>query len=84
MCMCMRAKTISIMNDAYNILKNKKRKNESFSGVIRRLAGSKKDIMEFAGIWKNIAEEDTEKMKENILELRRRSTAELMKNLKRR
>ena len=80
--MCMGTKTISIMNDAYNILKSRKHEHESFSDVIRKITRNKRDIMEFAGAWKNISEEDAEKMKRNISLLRKISTTELMKNLK--
>ena len=34
--------------------------------------------MEFAGAWKNISDEEAEKMKSNILKLRKNSTKELM------
>lgn len=73
-------KAISIMEDTYNILLRKKHKGESFSDVIRRITGKKKDIMQFAGTWKNTSGEDAEKMKKEIKSLRRRSTIELLKN----
>ena len=41
----------------------------------------KKDIMQFAGSWKIISNEDIEKMKRNISFLRRKSTNELLKNI---
>ena len=58
MCMCthmfMGTKTITIMEDAYNLLKAKKEINESFSDVIRReLDAPKKLLIEFAGKWKD-------------------------------
>ena len=34
-------KTISLSDEAYNLLKSIKRKNESFSDVIKRLVGCK-------------------------------------------
>lgn len=72
----MGTKTISIMDDAYEILKKNKRKGESFSDVIRRTF-PRKNIMRFAGLWKNV---DTEKMKKDIQELRKRSTREMLEN----
>ena len=63
------------MDDAYNILLSKKNKNESFSEVIRRLAGKKKDIMMFAGSWKDV---DVEKIKKNIEDIKKRSTLDLI------
>ena len=70
------------MEDAYEILSRNKAKNESFSQVIRRTMKRKKDIMEFAGAWKNISDEEAEKMKSNILKLRKNSTKELMEKYK--
>ena len=71
----MGTKTISIMDDAYEILKRNKKEGESFSDVIRRTM-PKKDIMKFAGRWKDI---DTEKMKKDIQKLRKQSTMELLR-----
>ncbi|MEM2146563.1 MAG: antitoxin VapB family protein, partial [Candidatus Jordarchaeaceae archaeon] len=49
----MPTKTISITLDAYNRLKREKLKGESFSDVIIRLTDkNKKDLLEFAGAWK--------------------------------
>ena len=69
-------KTISIMEDAYNILLKKKRSGESFSQVIRRFASVKRDIMQFAGAWSTIS--DAEKIKGEIASLRKKSTKELI------
>jgi len=82
MCICMGTKTISIMDDAYNILLRKKQKEESFSDVIRRIAGNKKDIMNFAGAWKDLSDKDTEVIKKTIMDLRKNSTLELKKKIK--
>ena len=79
----MGTKTISIMDDAYTLLAKKKQKGESFSDVIRRLAGPRGDIMQFAGAWKNIPDEEIALMKKEILDLRKKSTQELAKRLKR-
>ena len=79
MCMCMSTKTISIMEDAYNILVKNKHKGESFSSVIRRIARKNKNIMDFAGAWKDISDKETEEMKENIYNLRKKSTEEIQR-----
>jgi len=76
---CMATKTIAIMDDAYQLLAQRKHKNESFSDVIRKLAGKKTDIMKFAGVWKDISETDAEDMKKNIIHLRKKSTQELLR-----
>lgn len=44
-------KTISLSDDAYNILKRIKRKNESFSDVIKRIIGSKGNLMEIIDLY---------------------------------
>ena len=67
MCICMGTKTISIMDDAYDLLNRNKSKNESFSDVIRKLATTKKDIMRFAGIL-NISSDEAEEIK-GIIEI---------------
>ena len=78
----MATKNISIMSDVYELLVRKKEKNESFSDVIRRTVSKKKDIMEFAGVWKNIADKEIEEMENSINKLRKRSTKELLKRVK--
>ena len=49
--MCMATKTITIMEDAYEMLKAAKKKGESFSDVVRREIPKKRDLMDFAGSW---------------------------------
>jgi len=66
----MATKTITIMNDAYNLLLKSKLNNESFSDVIRRKL-KKKSIMDFAGAWKNISDETTESLKKDIEKIRK-------------
>ena len=80
--MCMGTKTISIMDDAYRLLVRNRMGKESFSEVIRRTLTRKKNIMEFAGAWKNVSDKEAESMKRRILDLRKRSTKELMREYK--
>jgi predicted CopG family antitoxin len=69
------------MEDVYNLLLRIKTANESFSDVIRRELKKKRDVMEFAGAWKNvISDKEAKEMKINIKKLRKRSTNELLKN----
>ncbi len=65
----MAIKTITITEEAYERLKAKKEKNESFTHVINRMA-EKRDIMEFAGI---LSDEDAEKIKKHIKKRRQAS-----------
>ena len=70
------------MEDAYEILLRNKAKSESFSQLIRRTMKRKKDIMEFAGAWKDLTGKEAGEMKSNITKLRKRSTRELMEKHK--
>lgn len=65
----MATKTISITEEAYERLRMRKEKNESFTDVINRVTG-KKDIMELAGI---LSKEEGEKLKSYIKERRKAS-----------
>ena len=59
-------KTISLSDEAYNVLKNKKLRGESFNDLILRLLSDpeQKDILKLRGSWKGSTEEV-----ENILDL---------------
>ncbi len=65
----MATKTISITEEAYERLRIQKAQKESFSDVINRVTG-KRSIMELAGI---LSDEEANKMKEHIKEMRSRS-----------
>ena len=82
MCMCMATKNISIMDDVYDILISNKRENESFSEVIRRISGRKKDIMRFAGSWSFMSDKDVKIVEDNIELMKRKSTGDLLRKLK--
>jgi len=76
--MGMTTKNISIMHDVYRLLITRKRKDESFSEVIRRELGTRKDFMALAGAWREIPDKDVKNMKREIRELKKRSTKELL------
>lgn len=55
----MGTKTITITEDAYKKLKVEKLEGESFSEVINRITDKgRKDLMEFAGAWKDFDVEE--------------------------
>jgi predicted CopG family antitoxin len=57
------AKTITISEEAYKLLFSEKREGESFSDVIIRLIKSnKKNIMDYAGIWADISDEEVSQL----------------------
>ena len=65
----MPTRTISITEEAYERLKAKKEKNESFTDVINRVTG-RRSIMELAGI---LSKEEGEKLEKYIKERRKAS-----------
>lgn len=65
--MFMVTKTITIMEDAYNVLAMEKLPNESFSDTIRRIATKEEGIEEFFGCW---SEEFAERVKGEMAERR--------------
>ena len=69
----MATKTISITEDVYERLKVLKAPEESFSDELRRLSETKGNIMSFAGIWKDINEDEAKKMKVEIRNMRKNS-----------
>ena len=71
------------MEDVYRMLLARKKASESFSDLIRRTIKEKRDIMEFAGAWKNVSDERIEEMKTDIKEMRKKSTIEWSKRIKR-
>ena len=79
MCTRMTTKTITIMNDVYELISSAKKRTESFSEFLRRKFGSERDIMRFAGAWEDVvSDKEAEKMKSKIRKLRKRSTKELL------
>jgi len=59
-------KTISLSDEAYNLLKSIKRKDESFSDVIKRLIGNKGNLTEILDLYPELRDsEDFEKAVED-------------------
>lgn len=83
----MTTKTITIMEDAYNLLNRLKKKDESFSDVIRELArnrrGSVEAVLECAGLWDDLlTDKEAEDMKKEIIKSRKSSTNRLLEKVK--
>ncbi len=51
------AKTISLSDEAYNLLKSVKRKDESFSDVIKRLIGGRGNLIDVIDLYPELAGE---------------------------
>ncbi|MEK6824322.1 MAG: antitoxin VapB family protein [Nanoarchaeota archaeon] len=78
----MTVKNISIMSDVYRTLLTRKKANESFSDLLRRSFKAERDIMDFAGAWKDMSDEDIDEIKENIKKIREKSKTELAGRIK--
>ncbi len=62
----MTTKTLTITEDAYNLLANQKKKTESFSETIQRLLSGKTRISDLAGAWKDMTKEDVDNLQKDI------------------
>ncbi|MEE9237159.1 MAG: antitoxin VapB family protein [Thermoplasmata archaeon] len=65
-------KTISLDQQAYRILRLSKRKGESFSDVVKRLATKGKPLSKYAGSWKGMPDDLKEAIQRFRKDARRR------------
>ena len=70
------SKTISVSEDAYELLERMKLKGESFSDTIRRLA-KRRRIADCAGLWSDVPDEEMEAFWESLDELRKKALESL-------
>lgn len=80
--MCMATKTITIMDDAYLLLLRNKVRNESFSQMIRRHFGKKRSIMQFAGAWNDMNDNEIDELKDKIKSIREGMNKSILKKVK--
>lgn len=59
-------KTITISLEAYEALLRVKKSGESFSDVILRLVRKYKSVMDYAGLWKDVSDEEVNKIFEEV------------------
>ena len=52
----METTSIALDREAYDLLRGQKRPGESFSQVVKRLAGSRRPLSSFVGAWKDMPE----------------------------
>lgn len=72
----MAVKNVALAEDAYKLLASHKRPGESFSDVVRRLAGRPNPV-DYIGAWADIPDKDIAKMKRDIKQWRKSSDAKL-------
>ena len=77
----MGTKTISIMDDVYELLVRHKKHKESFSEELRRIVPKKGNIMECAGLWAHMSDKEAEDMKKSIRQLRKNSSKSLLRRI---
>jgi len=61
-------KNISVTDEAYQALLREKREKESFTDVILRLTKRKPRLSDFAGIWKDIPENQLKEAEKKLAE----------------
>ncbi len=63
----METKTIALDLEAYELLRRRKRKGESFSDAVKRVARAARPLSEFAGAWrKHLSDADIEAIEKAI------------------
>jgi len=80
--MFMAVKTINITKEAYETLASNKNTGESFSQLILRTHKKKGDINRFIGAWSHIPDKVVEEMKNDIEDMRKRSSKRLLERIK--
>ena len=66
----MGVKTIPVTDTAYNLLLSMKSEDEDVSEAIIRLLKKKSRLVECAGLWRDIPDEEIEEIEEGMKELR--------------
>lgn len=68
----METTSIALDREAYDLLRRQKRPGESFSQVVKRLAGKSRPLASFSGAWKDVPAEklrDLERERKRLREL---------------
>jgi predicted CopG family antitoxin len=71
----MATKTVALDEDAYRLLKERKRESETFSDVVRRVVRPRRPLTDFVGIWKEVPSPEFEAFQRLRDEMRRTEVA---------
>ena len=74
----MSVRTVTLSEDAYEALKARKERGESFSDVVRRLSAAHPSLMAFAGAWKDFPPERMKEFQDWLAWSDRQSQTEMM------
>ena len=74
--MYMTSKTISVSEDAYELLKKMKLKGESFTQTIKRLA-KRRRLTDCAGLWSDVSKAEMEAIWASIDDLKKSASESL-------
>lgn len=66
----MATKTVALDTEAYELLRRQKRTEESFSDTVKRLARPRRPITYFGGMWRDLSEEERQKLDQAYKALR--------------
>ena len=70
------------MDDAYELLARNKRKDESFSDVVRRGFSEKGSILDLAGAWSDLSDKDAGDMEKAINQSREYTRKHITERIK--
>lgn len=61
-------KTVSFDDEAYRLLKGSKLPDESFSDVVKRLLGQRRDLRDSAGAWSDVTDEEVRTLRDEAVD----------------
>jgi predicted CopG family antitoxin len=73
----MGAKSVALGPEAYDVLRRLRRRGETFSDAVKRLAGRRRSILPYAGRWRKMPEDELEKVRTYLAAGRRRDRERL-------
>jgi predicted CopG family antitoxin len=79
----METKTIALDREAYELLRRRRRKGETFSDAVKRIARDPRPLSDFAGAWRtHLSERDIREIQEAIARGRAADRERMRKSLR--